>query len=324
MMLDILAVGDLILDQVIKIDHLPRGEDVQLASQRELIVGGAANFAIMSRRLGLSTGILDAVGGDSLGKFVLDVLQREGIEISQIRVKEGTTKSTLVLVTKRGEKSFIGLIGDYTALLSPNDVKPEVIEKAEGIYISGYSLGLKEFSSEGEAALKSANIAKDLGKKIFFDPGPLAPLIKRDLMIELMKCSAAVMLNLTEARAITGSGDPVESLRELHKLGARIVALKLGENGCIISDGKYLIKEAGIKVAVVDPTGAGDAFNAGIVYGLLRGLSPELTIRLANVIGALSTTKLGAGQNLPTKMELISFLEKLDENELKSVIERGQ
>ena len=315
-MLDILVVGDLILDQVIKINHLPRGEDVQLASQRELIVGGAANFAIMCRRLGLNTGILDAVGGDSFGRFVLDILQRKGIETSQIHVKERVTKSTLVLVTERGEKSFIGLIGDYTALLSPNDVKPEVIEKAEGIYISGYSLGLKEFSSEGEAALKSANLARGLGKKIFFDPGPLAPLIKRDLMIELMKYSTAVMLNLTEARAITGSKDPVKSVRDLHRLGARIVALKLGGNGCIISDGEHLVREAGIKVAVVDPTGAGDAFNAGIVYGVLRGLSPKLTIRLANAIGAFSTTKLGAGQNLPTKMELVSFLEKLDEDEL--------
>ena len=107
------------------------------------------------------------------------------------------------------------------------------------------------------------------------------------------------------------------------KIGADIIALKLGEKGCLLFDGKELIREYGIAVDVVDPTGAGDAFNAGVIYGVMRGLDLKKTARLANIVGALSTTRLGAGQNLPTREEMIEFLKKSSEKELPQLFERG-
>ena len=107
------------------------------------------------------------------------------------------------------------------------------------------------------------------------------------------------------------------------KIRANIIALKLGEKGCLLFDGEELIREYGIAVDVVDPSGAGDAFNAGVIYGVMRGLDLKKTARLANIVGALSTTRLGAGQNLPTKEEIIEFLKKSSEKELLQLFERG-
>ena len=108
------------------------------------------------------------------------------------------------------------------------------------------------------------------------------------------------------------------------KIRADIIALKLGEKGCLLFDGKKLIREYGITVDVVDPTGAGDAFNAGVIYGVIRGLDLEKVARLANIIGTLSTTRLGAGQNLPTRREIIEFLKKSSEKELLQLFERDE
>ena len=320
-MLDVLVIGDLIADIVIEVDHLPLPEDVQLASKMEMIAGGAANFAIMASRLGLRVGILDAIGNDEVGRSLIKVLERDGVMTAGITMKEGKTKQTLVLVSKRGEKSFIGLIGGYTALIAPEDIK--MIAESKGIYVSGYSLGVEKLSSERLTALKSLEIAEKLGRYIFFDPGPLVSAIDKETLRRTIGCSNVLMLNLAEASTITGVEKPEENVKMLNKLGADIVALKLGEKGCLLFDGEELIREYGLAVDVVDPTGAGDAFNAGVIYGVMRGLDLKKTARLANIVGALSTTRLGAGQNLPTREETIEFLRKSSEKELLQLFERG-
>ncbi|RLG92578.1 hypothetical protein DRO37_09175 [Candidatus Bathyarchaeota archaeon] len=321
-MLDVLVIGDLIADIVIEVDHLPLPEDVQLASKMEMIAGGAANFAIMASRLGLRVGILDAIGNDEVGRSLIKVLERDGVMTASITMKEGKTKQTLVLVSKRGEKSFIGLIGGYTALIAPEDIK--MIAESKGIYISGYSLGVEKLSSERLTALKSLEIAEKLGRYIFFDPGPLVSAIDKETLCRTIRRSNVLMLNLAEASTITGVEKPEENVKMLNKLGADVVALKLGEKGCLLFDGKKLIREYGITVDVVDPTGAGDAFNAGVIYGVIRGLDLEKVARLANIIGTLSTTRLGAGQNLPTRKEIIDFLKRSSEKELLQLFERDE
>ena len=85
------------------------------------------------------------------------------------------------------------------------------------------------------------------------------------------------------------------------KIRADIIALKLGEKGCLLFDGKKLIREYGITVDVVDPTGAGDAFNAGVIYGVIRGLDLEKVARLANIIGTPFNNKAWRSHNLPTR-----------------------
>jgi sugar/nucleoside kinase (ribokinase family) len=119
---------------------------------------------------------------------------------------------------------------------------------------------------------------------------------------------------------ITHLSDPVQAIEALHALGPKIVAVKMGEMGCVLSVEGKIFRAPPIQVKVIDPTGAGDAFNAGLLFGLLKNLSSEQIATLANAIGALSVTKIGAGQNLPTKIELSSFLEKIGEIHLLELL----
>lgn len=320
-MLDVLAIGDLVADIVIKLDHFPRSEDVQIAQDLNVLAGGSANFVIMASRLGLRSGVVDVVGTDSVGKTLLSVLKTEGVETSFIGVKEGLTKQVLVLVNARGGKSFIGLLTRSVALLTPEDVREEYIELAKSIYVSGYSFGVETLArSEGEAVLRYLDIATRLDRIVVFDPGPLVSSINREILYKILGRTSVLTLNSYEAYAITGVNNIRNAIDILHGMGPQIVALKLGEEGCVLSASGELYYEKGVEVPVVDTTGAGDAFNAALLFGIIKGLDPRLIARLANIVGALSVTKLGAGQNLPTRQEVVEFLKKVGEYEVLEVI----
>lgn len=321
-MLDVLAVGDLIADIVIKLDHFPMSEEVQIAQDFVVLAGGSANFAIMVSRLGLKSGIVDVVGTDDIGKFLLNVLRVEGVETSFLSIKNGFTKQTLVLVDAKGRKSFIGLLTKSIAMLSPVDVKEEYIEATKSIYISGYSFGIEKLIDfEGKAVLRYLDVATQLDRIVLFDPGPLVPFIESEVLYKILKRTKILSLNVYEASAITSINDPMKAIDVLHKMGPEIVALKLGDEGCILSISGERFQEQGIKVPVIDSTGAGDAFNAALLFGFIKGLKPQFIAKLANIVGALSVTKFGAGQNLPTKQEIIVFLNKIGKHEILGLLQ---
>jgi len=319
-MFDILVIGDLILDNLIYLESLPQPEGVYMAYEFKKLAGGAANFAIMASRLGLKVGVIDCVGYDEAGKFLITTLSQEGVDTSLIKVRGGKTKETLVLFTRKGEKSFIGLLTKETSTLTPEDIEEQDIQKTNGIYISGYSIGIEELSGEGMAALKSIDIAQTLGKYVFFDPGPVVAFIDSTCLHDILRKTTILSLNIHEASIVTHLSDPVQAIEALHAFGPKIIAVKMGEKGCVVSVEGRIFKAPPIEVKVVDPTGAGDAFNAGLLFGLLKDLSLEQIATLANAIGALSVTKIGAGQNLPTKIELSSFLEKVGEIRLSELL----
>lgn len=320
--MDVLVIGDLIADVVVKLEFLPTPESVQMAKDLKILAGGAANFAIAASRLGLKVAILDAVGVDSVGGALIQILASENINVSHIKTRSGFTKQTLVLVDRVGEKSFIGLLSESTALLSPDDVVEEVISSTQYIYVSGYSLGLKElYPLEGRAVLKSIDIAKQLGRMIFFDPGPLVASIDRRVLQKVVSESSILSLNISEATSISGVSDPVKAAEILSGMGPKVVSVKMGEKGCLLLAGGVLYREPGLKVPVVDTTGAGDAFNAALLFGFLRGWQPQQIVRLANSVGALSVTRLGAGQNLPKRREVIDFLISIGEYEIARKLE---
>jgi sugar/nucleoside kinase (ribokinase family) len=317
---DVLVTGDLVLDNIIYLDGLPQPEGVQMAHEYKRLAGGAANFAIMASRLGLRVGLVDCVGCDEAGKFLIAILSQEGIDTSLIKVREGKTKQTLVLSTRRGEKSFVGLITKETSTLTLNDIEEEVIQKTKGIYVSGYSIGIKELSSEAMAVLKAIEIARQLGRYVFFDPGPAVTSIDSTHLHYILRRSTILSLNIHEASIIAHLSNPAQIIGALHAFGPKVVALKMGDEGCMLSIEGKILKAPPMKVKTIDSTGAGDAFNAGLLFGLLKGLPPKLVAILANVIGALSVKKMGAGQNLPKKTEVLSFLEEIGETHLAELL----
>jgi ribokinase len=305
MPLDVVTVGDSVVDIVIPVPHFPAGnEDSVVGEGMTRQLGGASNFLIQASRLGLSMGIVDCVGDDDLGGFYVEGLRSEGIDVSRIHVKEGVrTASCICMVDETGDHAYIGFPG-ATEHLTPERIEPEYIHSSRLLYVSGYALSTSPLR---DAALKSVEVAKDSGTPIFFDPSPIITRVEKRVIEQVIETSKFISLNVRELEFLTTFSDVEEAAGTLRDDGVEIVVVKMGGEGCAIYDESGFTKISGFEVKVVDTTGAGDAFNAALVYGYLESWPLGRMARFANIVGATKVTKMGAGLNVPTRAEIDRF-----------------
>ena len=307
MSLDVVTVGDSVVDILIPVPRLPIGDENSVpGGRKERRLGGASNFLIQANRLGLSVGIIDCVGNDELGSFYMEGLKSEGINVSRISVKAGiSTASCIVLVDRCGQHAYIGFEG-ATGHLTPGEVDPEYISGSRLLYVSGYTLIAYPLR---EAVFGAVEIATRSDIPIFFDPGPKLTGIPVEMLERLISVSRVVLLNEREMVLIKEATCTRDSASELLKRPKAIV-LKRGPEGCRICTDSEVIEVPGHFARVVDTTGAGDTFNASFVYGYLRGWSLKKSAVLANAVGAVKVTKMGAGTKVPSMEEIKKFLSK--------------
>jgi len=306
MPLDVVTVGDSGVDILIPVPRFPAGnEDSVVGEGMTRQLGGASNFLIQASRLGLAAGIVDCVGDDDLGSFFVEGLRSEGVDVSRICVKEGVrTASCICMVDETGDHAYIGFPG-ATEYLMPERIEPEHIRASRLLYVSGYALSTSPLR---DAALKSVEIARGAGIPIFFDPSPIITRVDERVREQVIGASKLISLNVRELELLTAISDLEEASATLRDDGVETVVLKLGGEGCTVSSASGFERIPGYDVRAVDTTGAGDAFNAALVYGYLVGWPMEKTARFANIVGAVKVTKMGAGVNVPTKAEIDRFL----------------
>lgn len=308
MTLDIVAVGDSVVDIVIPISRFLRGNEDSLHSDgMERHMGGSSNYLIMARRLGLRAGVVDCVGDDDLGDFYRAGLDAEGVDLSNLIIRiGGKTSGCLVLLTRKGKHAYVGLEG-VSRTLTANELDEDYVANARALFLSGYPLAETPIS---QAVMKAMRAASGAGRPIFFDPSPVVDMISVEILREALNASNTLILNEREMDLITskfGVGPQPESLLSL---GASRVVLKRGADGCSFCTSSSIENYPGFRVKVLDTTGAGDSFDAAIVYGTLRGWPQSDIATLANVVGAIKVGKKAAGRNVPTLGEIKVFLEE--------------
>jgi sugar/nucleoside kinase (ribokinase family) len=306
MALDVVTIGDSVVDIVIPVPRFPSGnEDSVLGERMEKQLGGASNFLLQASRLGLRAGIIDRVGDDDLGRFFLEALRAEGVDVSKVHEIGGSpTAHCIVLVDAEGNHAYIGFQG-ATGHLRPEEVDPEYIREAKVLYISGYTLA---GSPTREAVLRALGIASEAGIPTYFDPSPILSRIPEVALRSAITESNTFLLNERELEMITGASHLTAAVHELLELGPETIVLKKGPKGCTIYNRSGTEKVSGFPVEAVDTTGAGDAFNASFLFGRLKGWSLRSSAVLANAVGAIKVTKMGAGTNVPKREEIISFI----------------
>jgi sugar/nucleoside kinase (ribokinase family) len=306
MTLDLVAVGDSTVDVVVPLPRFLRGNEDSLHSTgMERHMGGSSNYLITASRLGLRVGVADCIGDDDLGAFYRTGLEAEGVDTSQLRVREGgRTTGCLVLLTSRGKHAYVGLEG-VSGTYTPEELDEGYIGEARSFLMSGYPLAENPIAS---AVAKAMRTAKKAGRIIFFDPSPVADSIQPDLLREAVASTHTLILNEREMRLIASTLKLKPEPGSLLDLGTKRIVLKRGVQGCTFHTPSEAVDYSGFKVRVVDTTGAGDSFDAAIVYGTLRGWRDNDIATLANVAGAVKVGKKGAGRNVPTRAELVAFL----------------
>lgn len=309
MKFDVVTVGDSV-DILIPVPRFPKGnEDSVPGEKMERQLGGASNFLLQASRLGLAVGIIDCVGDDEYGRFCVETLKSEGVDVSRVHERKGLpTAYCLVLIDAQGNHAYIGFQG-ATRHLMPDEIDPTYIRGSKSLYVSGYTLADAPIK---EAVLRTVNIATEVEIPIYFDPSPILSRIPEETLNRLISMSEAFLLNEREMRSISGTSNKRESCESLLKLGPENIILKLGSNGCIIFNRSGFEEVPAFPVIAIDTTGAGDTFNASFLFGQLKGWPVRRSCILANAVGAITTTKMGAGTNVPTKEEIIRFLSDND------------
>jgi sugar/nucleoside kinase (ribokinase family) len=158
------------------------------------------------------------------------------------------------------------------------------------------------------------SVASEAGIPTYFDPSPILSRIPGEALRVAINGSEAVLLNERELETIIGESDLRAAAHALLGLGPETIVLKKGPRGCAIHDRSGTAEVAGFPVEAVDTTGAGDAFNASFLFGRLRGWSLRSSAVLANAVGAIKVTRMGAGTNVPKREEIVRFL---SENNVK-------
>lgn len=276
-------------------------------------VGGCpANVSVGTRRLGLQSGLLTAVGTDQVGDFVLDFLRREGVEVGFVpRFAERRTSAALLTIDPP-DRFPLTFYRDNCAdlALTIDHVQAAPLADSKVVFLSG--TGLSEEPSR-TATLFAGESAKALGATVLVDidyrPGlwPSAAVFGVNVRALLAKADLAIGTE-EEVVAATGAADALSGAARLLDAGLPVLILKRGADGALVCrPGERPVPVPPFKVDVLNVLGAGDAFASGFLYGHVHGWTHEEAARFGNATGAIVVTRHGCANFMPTLPEVHDF-----------------
>jgi sugar/nucleoside kinase (ribokinase family) len=260
--------------------------------------GQTASAMVGLRRLGMRTAYAGRFGSDAEGGFGLATLKDEGVDVEFAEIIEGarTQIAFIVIDARTGERT---IIWDRDERLAYGEGEAPVRLASRGRVLHMDAHDPPACARMAEAARASRVIVSVDVDNIYQGLTELLPLV--DILISSMEFP----------HRLTGLSDPRLSLVEIKaRYGCPVVGMTRGARGALIyCDGLFLESPAfEVPGGCRDTTGAGDAFHAGFLYGLLRGEEVETSLMLANATAALKCRNLGARTSLPTETELGEFV----------------
>jgi 5-dehydro-2-deoxygluconokinase len=292
--LDVLCIGQLAADVFCNsLEELPEPGSFVLMDRICVFPGGCpVNTAIVTAKFNLKTGVISLVGDDSMGEFVINELKKCGVITDYIsRIDNGETGKTIILISKIYDRVLLHYKG-INERFNHEYIDLDLVKHSKAILISSYISGLPNFKNRD--AINIFKHAKENEGLTFLDV-----LVDPDehnaknFLKDVLKFTDYIILNDIEGRLITSQDNYTKQAEELIELGASNVVMKLGQDGSFFKNGEYELKAEPYLVEVKDPTGSGDAFNGGFIYGCLQGWDMERTMRFANIVGASAVTEIG-------------------------------
>lgn len=307
--MDIVSIGEILVDILRPRANQPLNESGTFLGP---FPGGApANFIYAVAKLGVSCGFIGAVGKDDFGDLLLNKLKQSGVDISRLKVlADYTTGTALVAYFKDGSRRWVFHLPQSAAgQIYPRDINRSWLSETKFLHLMGSTLSLNENCRK--ACYRVVQIVKKSGGKVSFDPNFRPELISprkiREISAPVVNSCAVILPSGAEAQLLTGETNTIRACRKLLNQGTGIIALKEGRKGSTIftRDGENHIPT--IKVKEIDPTGAGDCYDAGFVVGLLKEWGLKKVARFANICGALAVTRKGAMEGAPTFKEVVKY-----------------
>jgi ribokinase len=295
MNVEVIGLGALNVDHIYLVEQILSDGEAQIEEFALLPGGSAANTIYGLAKLGVKTGFIGIVGNDEESELLLESFQSVGVDTSQIRVRRGSRTGSVLCLSDKQEKRALYTMPAANSLLSEEDINLAYVNQAKFLHLSSFAGG-KGFKIQINLMNKI-----DSSVKVSFAPGSIYAAKGIQALAPILQRSYVLFINQNEMRKLTGK-DISAGARVCLEQGCRIVAVTLGEGICVrgekiacyIYEGgdKYEV-EAGTTFAVKDTTGAGDAFGAGFLFGLLRGLNLEECGCLGDFIARLCISEVG-------------------------------
>lgn len=297
---DVVGFGALNVDKLFKVNRIASAEEESFVTGFEESCGGsAANTMVGLARLGCKVGFIGKVAEDGEGKILFEDFRVESVDTNGIiMAKHGRSGTAMGFVDKRGERAL------YVAPGVNDTIEFDEIDK--GYVFQTRFLHLTSFVGE-ESFQTQRRLVETLPKtvKVSLDIGELYARKGLRGLEPIMSRTFVMMPNAKELQILTKKADYKRNTEVLLEKGVKIVAVKLGSKGCYVTDGKESSMVEGFKVKVVDTTGAGDAFCAGFLYGLISGKSLYECGRIGNLVASRGIMKMGARAGLPRLTDLM-------------------
>ncbi len=290
---DAVGFGGLNVDKLFKVNRIATADGESFVIDfKEACGGSAANTIVGLARLGCEVGFIGKVAEDREGKMLIEDFRREGVDTNGItKLRHGRSGTVMGFVERKGERALYVDPG-VNDTIEFSEINKEYASKARFLHLTSF-IGEKSVQTQKKLVkILPENV------KLSLDPGELYAR-KGTALEPIIKKTFVFMPNAKELELLTGTGDYGKGAEVLLKKGVKIVAVKLGNEGCYVTDGResHLIET--FEVKVVDTTGAGDAFCAGFLYGLISDKSLYECGRIGNFVASRCITKMGARPGLP-------------------------
>ncbi len=297
---DVVGFGALNVDTLLKVDKIAGPEEESfIHDYAEACGGSAANTMVGLARLACKVGFVGKVADDHEGKLQIDCFAQEGVDTDGIvRSPKGKSGVCIGFVDKKGARALYINPG-VNDTIEFREINPPYVTNTQFLHLSSF-VGEKSFRTQ-----KKLMSFLPEHVKVSFDPGSLYAQKGIAAIEPIIQNSFVMMPNQLELRLITGESEIPKGAQALLNMGVQIVAVKLGAKGCYLTNGQQKDIIQPYKVAAVDTTGAGDAFDAGFLYGLIHNKPLFECGRLGNFVASRSVMKMGARDGLPTEADLV-------------------
>lgn len=306
--IDIVAYGE----PMVEFNHTGEGDG---RLYRQGFGGDTSNFAVAAARQGARVAYVGALGDDPYGRMLRDLWRREGVDQASVATDPAAfTAIYFVTHDDRGHHFDFFRAGSAASRMTPASLPRERIASARVLHLSGISLAIS--ASACDAGYAAIEVARAAGAWVSFDTNlrlklwsvDRARAVTNDVIARCDIC----LPSHDDLAVLTGLTEPDALVDHCLRLGARIVALKLGASGAVVADATRRVRIPPHPCTPVDATGAGDTFGGAFVARLVAGDDLVAAGRYASVAAALSTEGWGAVDPIPTAARVRAALDAGD------------
>jgi sugar/nucleoside kinase (ribokinase family) len=302
-MFDILVAGEINPDLILSGNVIPEfGQVEKLVDSATFTVGSSSViFACGAARLGLEVGFIGVCGEDVFGTYMLDEMDKRGVDISNVIILPDGQTGLSVILESGNDRAILthpGLIAALTA----EDVGDDLLRSARHLHVASYFLQSALQPGLPELFTRAHTFRLTISLDTNWDPS-----CDWRGFDELLHLTDIFLPNENEALALSGV-PTVEAALPILGQKSQVVAVKCGGRGALAHQGNKTESAPALPVEVVDTVGAGDTFDAGFLYGWLNGWSLKKTLALAAACGSLSTRSAGGVSAQPTLQEALKYV----------------